>query len=151
MRHKLSITLYLTTVASLLMLGIIIYAIVSKSKFEEEQVFGCGVVYDDYFCGTSALSSNNHHPYGKKLFALNCKSCHAIHKKLVGSALKGITKIRSKEWLYSFIKNSQLMYDRKDPIILEIHDNRIGFMHSFQALPSADIDSIFTYIDHSYY
>jgi len=150
--NKLIITLNLTIIASLLMLGLFIYVAASSPNIEDEQVFGCGVVYDDYFCGTSALyPKSNHNSYGKKLFVLNCKSCHAINKKLIGSALQGMTKKRSKEWLYLFIKNPKLMHDKKDSIALEIHNKEMGFMPSFPALSTADIDSIFDYVDSSYY
>lgn len=37
---------------------------------------------------------------GKKLYeANNCGSCHALDKKVVGPALRGVTERRSEEWL----------------------------------------------------
>ena len=44
---------------------------------------------------------------GEKLFKnKGCTACHALDKKKLGPALKGVTDTREKEWLYSFIKNS---------------------------------------------
>ena len=46
---------------------------------------------------------------GKKLYeANNCGSCHALDKKVVGPALRGVHTRRSEEWLVQWIRNNKL-------------------------------------------
>jgi len=45
---------------------------------------------------------------GKKLYeANNCGSCHALDKKVVGPALRGVTERRSEEWLIKWVRNNE--------------------------------------------
>jgi len=45
---------------------------------------------------------------GKKLYeANNCGSCHALDRKVVGPALRGVTDRRSEEWLIKWIRNNE--------------------------------------------
>ncbi|MDZ7741538.1 MAG: c-type cytochrome [Bacteroidota bacterium] len=57
---------------------------------------------------------------GKQLFT-TCAACHTIGGgKMVGPDLKDVTEKRDREWLYSFIRNSQEMVKAGDPIAVEI-------------------------------
>src|SRR6187402_1494697 len=46
---------------------------------------------------------------GQKLFEENCKTCHAVHSRKIGPALKDVTTKRSKNWIRSFIRNPEKM------------------------------------------
>lgn len=53
---------------------------------------------------------------GKELFQTNCTACHTpTDKRLVGPGLKGITKIRTPEWILNMITNPVEM-THKDPV-----------------------------------
>ena len=42
---------------------------------------------------------------GKALFQKKCSTCHRLDDKLIGSALRGITKRRTPEWIMNMILN----------------------------------------------
>lgn len=53
---------------------------------------------------------------GKDLFQTSCTACHmTTDKRLVGPGLKGITKIRTPEWIMNMITNP-LEMTHKDPV-----------------------------------
>lgn len=53
---------------------------------------------------------------GKELFQTHCTACHLpTDKRLVGPGLKGITKIRTPEWIMNMITNPMEM-THKDPV-----------------------------------
>ncbi len=84
---------------------------------------------------------------GQKLFEANCVSCHAVHEKLVGSALKDMHKRRQKDWLVKWIKNSSAMIKAGDPIAVQLYnENNQAVMNSFENLSDAQITSIIDYI-----
>lgn len=42
---------------------------------------------------------------GQELFQRKCMTCHSLDRKLVGSALRGITKKRTPEWIMNMMLN----------------------------------------------
>ncbi len=53
---------------------------------------------------------------GKALFAAKvCNSCHMVDQRLIGPALKDVTKRRSPEWIMNMMLNPTEML-KKDPI-----------------------------------
>jgi cytochrome c len=42
---------------------------------------------------------------GKSLFQKKCSTCHRLDEKFIGSALRGITKRRTPEWIMNMILN----------------------------------------------
>ena len=42
---------------------------------------------------------------GLELFSRKCSTCHRIDRKLIGSALKGITQRRTPEWIMNMMLN----------------------------------------------
>lgn len=53
---------------------------------------------------------------GEKLFEVNCSACHkTTGDRLVGPGLKGITTIRTPEWIMNMVTNPAEM-TQKDPI-----------------------------------
>jgi mono/diheme cytochrome c family protein len=46
---------------------------------------------------------------GKALFNANCAACHKLYKKATGPALFGVSKKYDRNWLYSWINDSQAL------------------------------------------
>ncbi|MFQ3576526.1 MAG: c-type cytochrome, partial [Cytophagales bacterium] len=85
---------------------------------------------------------------GKAIFENNCKSCHAVHEKVVGPALKGIMDRRDMPWLISWVKNPQRMIDSKDEYAVKIYNEykSAGIMTGFAGLKDKEIENIFAYV-----
>jgi cytochrome c551/c552 len=86
---------------------------------------------------------------GKQLFNQKCASCHAIDKKLVGPALKGVEdRWPEKAQLYAWIRNSAAVVKSGYPRAVEVYNeyNKVQ-MTAFPELKDADIDAILSYIN----
>lgn len=86
---------------------------------------------------------------GKQLFNQKCASCHAIDKKLVGPALKGVEdRWPEKAQLYAWIRNSSAVVKSGYPRAVEVYNeyNKIQ-MTAFPELKDADIDAILAYVN----
>ncbi len=91
---------------------------------------------------TQAVDTAN----GEALFKANCASCHQLYKKRTGPALFGVGDKYDREWLYSWIKNSQEMVKAGDPQAVAIYEEYNGsVMNAFPQLTNADIDDIIAY------
>ncbi|MFK7899285.1 MAG: cytochrome c [Cyclobacteriaceae bacterium] len=86
---------------------------------------------------------------GKKLFSLNCKSCHAINKQVVGPALAGVTSKHELSWLLQWIKNAPEMIASGDDqaVALYAQYKSAGMMNAFASFSETDILSILAYIN----
>lgn len=83
---------------------------------------------------------------GETLFKANCAACHNLYKKMTGPALYGVGDKYDKEWLYSWIKNSQEMVKAGDAQAVKIFEEYNGsVMTAFPQLSDADIDDIIAY------
>lgn len=83
---------------------------------------------------------------GKQLFNSNCAACHQLDRKGVGPALRGVAEKYEKDWLYSWIRNSQAMVQAGDPIAVALFDEwNQSVMQAFPQLSDADIDNILAY------
>lgn len=83
---------------------------------------------------------------GEALFKANCAACHKLYKKAVGPALFEVGDKYDKEWLYSWIKNSQAMVRSGDAKAVEIfEENNKSVMTPFPVLSNGDIDNILAY------
>ena len=86
---------------------------------------------------------------GKKLYeANNCGSCHALDKKVVGPALRGVHTRRSEEWLVKWIRNNeQFRKVDKDPDAIALYNDFGGAaMNIFTNLTPAQVLDIVEYI-----
>lgn len=85
---------------------------------------------------------------GEDLFKKQCSVCHTIGGgKLVGPDLAGVTERREREWLQSFIKNSQAMIQSGDPIAVQVYEeNNKAIMPAFTQLSDGEINGIIDYI-----
>ena len=86
---------------------------------------------------------------GKSLFNSQCAACHKLNRNLVGPALRGVSAKYEKDWLYSWIKNSQAMIKAGDPQAVAIYEewNKVA-MNAFPNLSNEDIDNILAYTDY---
>ena len=86
---------------------------------------------------------------GKSLFNSQCAACHKLNRNLVGPALKGVSAKYEKDWLYSWIKNSQALIKSGDPQAVAIYEewNKVA-MNAFPNLSNEDIDNILAYTDY---
>ena len=65
------------------------------------------------------LLTRNLFKKGAAAYRSKCTACHAIDKKLIGPALKGIYKRRSPEWVVNLLLNPTEML-KKDPIAMAL-------------------------------
>ena len=79
---------------------------------------------------------------GKTLFNNNCASCHHPVKESTGPALQGaVDRVPSKEWLYSWVKNSSAVVKSGDKYANEIFEKyKKSVMTSFGNLTNEEID-----------
>ena len=83
---------------------------------------------------------------GETLFKANCAACHNLYKKMTGPALFGVGDKYEKQWLYSWIKNSQEMVKSGDAQAVKIFEEYNGsVMTAFPQLSDTDIDDIIAY------
>jgi mono/diheme cytochrome c family protein len=83
---------------------------------------------------------------GKALFNANCAACHKLDKKATGPMLRGVAQKYDRDWLYSWISNSQGLIASGDALANEIFEaNNKSVMTSFPGLSTTDIDNILAY------
>lgn len=88
-------------------------------------------------------------PDGKALFQANCASCHSVFKDATGPKLRGVTgRVPSKDWIYSWIKNSSSVVNSGDKYAVEVFNkwNKTA-MTPFPSLSNEDIDAILQYVE----
>jgi mono/diheme cytochrome c family protein len=86
------------------------------------------------------------HP-GKKIFEANCKTCHRIHKRLVGPALAGVLERRDSLWVIKMIRNSSQLIASGDPTAVKLFEEYNGLqMTSFASFSDADLRSLLEYL-----
>ena len=83
----------------------------------------------------SALAFGQDAKVGEEIFKANCASCHAIDKKVIGPALKGVTAKYSEEWLIKWIRNNEALRKTGDAQALAIYNEYNGAaMNLFEQL-----------------
>lgn len=83
---------------------------------------------------------------GETIFKAQCTSCHQVHKQVVGPALAGVYDKRSKDWLYSWVQNSQAMVKAGDPDAVALFNQFNKSVMTAFALKNEEIDAIMEYI-----
>ncbi len=84
---------------------------------------------------------------GAALFQKNCKSCHALDRKMTGPALKGVNERREEAWLLKWIKNAPAMIASGDPTAVQLYnENNKMLMTPMPMLTEGNILSILAYI-----
>lgn len=83
---------------------------------------------------------------GRQLFNSNCAACHQLDRKAIGPALRGMAQRYEKEWLYSWIRNSQALVQAGDPIAVALFNEYNGsVMQAFPQLTDKDLDDLVAY------
>ena len=85
---------------------------------------------------------------GQSLFKANCKTCHNVHKKLVGPALKDVyTRAPSIDWIVNFVNNSSKVIASGDVYANKLYEeyNKTQ-MTAFPTLSRDQILNILGYI-----
>ncbi|PCJ26827.1 MAG: cytochrome C [Flavobacteriales bacterium] len=84
---------------------------------------------------------------GKKLFKINCASCHSVgSNKVIGPGLEGVNGKYSREWLGKWIKNSGELIASGDADAVAIFNEFKKSIMPPQAVSSEDINAILAYI-----
>ncbi len=85
---------------------------------------------------------------GKKIFNANCAACHKLDARLVGPPLKGVTEKRTKEWLFSWIKDSKALIESGDADAIAIFEeyNKIP-MTGYSDFSDQDLADVLAYTD----
>jgi mono/diheme cytochrome c family protein len=84
---------------------------------------------------------------GDALFKGNCAQCHAVNDKVVGPALRDVTKRRPISWLIPWVKNSSKVVASGDAYAVKLfNEYQKQQMPSF-ALSDKEITSIIAYVD----
>lgn len=86
---------------------------------------------------------------GEALFKANCRSCHAVDRKVIGPALAGAeTRVPSLSWLHEWVRNSAKMIASGDEYANKIYtEYNKSQMTAFTALKDEDINNIFAYVN----
>jgi mono/diheme cytochrome c family protein len=85
---------------------------------------------------------------GEKLFKANCTACHAVNKKVIGPALKGVRQRRDDKWIINFVHNSTAVIKSGDPYAVALYkEYNNTLMTAFPQLKDEQIIGILDYID----
>jgi hypothetical protein len=89
---------------------------------------------------------------GQDIFKRDCASCHYIgmNKKMTAPPLGGITKLRKKDWLYSYTRNPYKMLEQGDKIAKQLRSQGWALMSSFPNLKNSDLDAIYYFVEKRY-
>src|SRR5690606_34068796 len=83
---------------------------------------------------------------GRQLFNSNCAACHQLDRRGVGPALRGMAQKYEKEWLYSWIRNSQALVAAGDPTAVALFNEwNQSVMQPFPLLSDTDLDNLVAY------
>jgi mono/diheme cytochrome c family protein/uncharacterized membrane protein len=85
---------------------------------------------------------------GEALFKANCKTCHAVDRKVIGPALAGVeSRVPSMSWLHDWVRNSAKVIASGDEYANKIYtEYNKSQMTPFTSLKDADIDNIIAYV-----
>lgn len=85
---------------------------------------------------------------GKALFNANCKSCHAVDRKLVGPALAGVTgRAPSIQWIKDWVHNSSKVIASGDAYGQALFAEYKSQMTAFTNLTDAQIMQILAFVE----
>jgi mono/diheme cytochrome c family protein len=113
----------------------------SKSKVYLQALFIFLFLFS--FSATKALAQED----GEKLFKSYCASCHSpSEKQLVGPGLAGVGDKYEREWLYSWIKDSQGLIASGDADAVAVYEQFNKVLMPNQPVNNEQIDAIVDYI-----
>jgi mono/diheme cytochrome c family protein len=85
---------------------------------------------------------------GQAVFNANCKTCHAVNKKVIGPALAGIQdRAPSIQWIVDFVHNSAKVIASGDEYANKVYnENNKTQMTAFTSLKDEEIMNVLAYI-----
>jgi mono/diheme cytochrome c family protein len=100
-----------------------------------------------FLLGGFSLAAQTDAKEGKKMFNMNCVACHRVDKKLIGPALSESIKLRSEDWIVSFVKDNTALRKKgdKDAIATFKKYNSIP-MPAYPQLSEVNILNILAYV-----
>lgn len=111
----------------------------------QKQIFA---IFSFLFLSIIFSSNQSFAADGEKLFKQNCASCHSLEsKKIVGPGLEGVlTRVPSKEWMHSWIKNNDALIKSGDAYAVKISAFDPSAMTTFASMSDENIDAIIEYV-----
>ena len=85
---------------------------------------------------------------GETLFNTNCVACHMMSDEdLIGPGMKGVTERREKEWIKSFVKNSQAVIKSGDEYAVALYEKyNKAVMTSFN-FTDEEFEALYAYME----
>lgn len=103
------------------------------------------VIVSSLFLSQACFAQNK--AEGEKVFKSTCAACHSVGKgKLVGPDLSGVNSRRNEKWLISWIKSSQTMVKKNDPIGVKLFNEFSKIPMPDQNLSDGQIKDVLAYI-----
>ncbi|KEO74905.1 c-type cytochrome [Anditalea andensis] len=102
-----------------------------------------------YAADPSVSDSDDAITAGRSLFNANCRACHALDRRGVGPALRGVTERRDIDWAKRFILNSQALIQAGDATAVALfkeYGNTVMPAHTF--LSDDDLNNLLSYIEY---
>ena len=85
---------------------------------------------------------------GEALFKANCKTCHAVDKKVIGPALQGVTsRVPSIQWIKDWVHNSSKVIASGDQYGSQLFAEYKSQMTSFTNLTDQQIMQIMAFVE----
>lgn len=112
--------------------------------FTRKQSLNISLILVSIFISTSILNAQS----GAELYKTHCAACHTVGGgKMVGPDLKGISELRSEEWLVNWIKSSRSLIDSGDSVAIEIFHEFNQIPMPDQNLTDAEVKDVLVYIN----
>ncbi len=102
------------------------------------------------FAAGADMSKDPGYLSGEKTFKTNCLTCHAIDKKVIGPALRGVSSRRKEAWIIKWVKDNSKLRAANDPEAIAIYNeyNQVA-MTAFPNLSDEEIKNIVVYIENA--
>ncbi|MCB9201593.1 MAG: c-type cytochrome [Flavobacteriales bacterium] len=125
-----------------------------KSSFIHTLRISLVLLFVSAFSYSQAEGINGDATKGEQLFTKNCTACHALDKKLVGPALKGVvSRLQQdqglgREWFQKWIKDNVALRASGDKYANQIFEEfGKSEMQQFPNLSEQDIDDVLAYVE----
>jgi protein SCO1/2 len=87
---------------------------------------------------------------GEETFRFRCASCHSLgNGDGLGPGLQGVTKVRDRAWLTSWLKTPDKLLADKDPIAIELYNRYSKILMPNLKLSDADVEALIAYMEES--
>jgi mono/diheme cytochrome c family protein len=133
--------------AILLTVGLLAFTLVNWNQFVDGEMLGCGtvaladdVVFPEYY--NSPLEHS-----GLVLFEKNCKTCHRLDQKLVGSALRNSFETRDSIWFVRMIVSARGLVTDGDTLAKRLFEDYDQTLHpDFKAFSKKELGDLVEYL-----